>query len=340
MDLQPDDKLFQKYLNNQCTPQEAEQVLEWISGNKGWSFTEDHFQKEISAFSSSDELKPDHEIRSALIYQRILLKTGLASDGKRSATRTRQLYRVKQVAAMVIPLIIGSLFTWVIFLKPSKELSWQELQIPKGEKMQMMFQEGTRAWLNSDSRLKYPLDFKSDTREVELEGEAYFNVKSDPDRPFIVKMKNLTIKVKGTSFNVKSYSGDSTITTTLDNGKITLIADSSGIKRDIILLPGQEAIYSRNNNSVKVLKSEIGQNSTWKNNKLSFRNTPLNEMILTLERWYNVKFVIDDPSIKIYTYTIQFENEKLQVVLDDLEKITPVKCSLINGIVYMTKKRN
>jgi transmembrane sensor len=340
MEIRPDEQLLLKYLNNQCTLLEAEQVLEWMSKEEGRTLAGQFLDKELSSENLSIEMDSGNDIRSALIYHKILQKIKSNEGENKSIARRIVPKWIKYAAASIIPLLIGSALLWLLYLRQSDELSWQELQVPKGEKVQMMFQEGTRVWLNSDSKLKYPLDFRRDLREVELEGEAYFNVKSDSDKPFVVKLNNLTIKVRGTSFNVRSYSDDLAVTTTLDNGKITLISDSAGKQKEIRLLPGQEAIYSKTNKSITIQSSEPGHNSTWKNNKLVFRNTPLNELVKTLERWYNVRFVVQDPSISIYTYTISFENEKIEIVLNDLAKITPIKYRLNDGTVYLTKKNN
>jgi len=263
-----------------------------------------------------------------------------ADQAAESTLQKRRLFPnwLKIAAAILIPLLITNAIIWFVLEKPNSQIAWQEVYVPKGEKQQVIFQDGTRVWLNSDTKLKYPVEFAGNQREVKLEGEAYFKVKKNPKKPFIVMVNNLSVKVTGTSFNVKAYHDEKLITTTLDEGKISLLTKQKNGPVEYALLPGQEAYYSKTSSDITVVKSETGQNSSWKEKKIIFKNTSMLNVVKTLERWYNVKIIINDQGLSAYTYTITFRNEPLQNVLFGLEKITPIRCQMKNGTVEIRKK--
>jgi ferric-dicitrate binding protein FerR (iron transport regulator) len=288
---------------------------------------------------NSDQNVDSPEVRTAKMF-RLIMEKIYADQAAESTLQTRRIFPnwLKVAAAIFIPLLITNAIIWFVLEKPNSQIAWQEVYVPKGEKQQVIFQDGTRVWLNSDSKLKYPVEFAGNQREVKLEGEAYFKVKKNPKKPFIVMVNNLSIKVLGTSFNVKAYHDEKLITTTLDEGKISLLTKQKNEPVEYALLPGQEAYYSKTSSDITVVKSEVGQNSSWKEKKLTFNNTPFLEVVKTLERWYNVKFIIMDQKLSTYTYTITFRNEPLQNVLFGLEKITPISYQIKNGTVEIRKK--
>ena len=339
MQATPDENLLEKFLEDKCTPQEARDVLEWISSPEGRLIAENCFERDIVLMENPDQHVDSPEVRTAKMF-RLIMEKIYADQAAESKLQTRRLfpYWLKIAAAIFIPLLISNAIIWFILEKPNSQIAWQEVYVPKGEKQQVIFQDGTRVWLNSDTKLKYPVEFSGNQREVKLEGEAYFKVKKNPKKPFIVMVNNLCVKVTGTSFNVKAYHEDKLITTTLDEGRISLLAEQKNEPVEYILLPGQEAFYSKTSSDITVVKSEAGQNSSWKEKKIIFKNTSLLDVVKTLERWYNVKFIIMDQRLSNYTYTITFRNEPLQNVLLGLERITPIRCQVKNGIVQISKK--
>jgi transmembrane sensor len=335
----PDEKLLEKFLDNKCTPEEAQDVLEWISTYEGRLVAESRFDKDIVLIEDSDQSIDNQDIRTTRMFKKIMEKI-IADEAMTSTFQTRRLIPnwLKVAAAILIPLILTNAIIWFIFEKPDNNIAWQEVVVPRGEKQQVIFQDGTRIWLNSDTRLKYPVEFSGNQREVKLEGEAYFEVKKNPRKPFFVRLNNLSVKVTGTSFNVKAYHDENVITTTLDEGKISLLAQQNNGPVEYTLAPGQQAFYSKTTAAINIIKSTIGQNSNWKAKKLIFKDTPLLEVVKVLERWYNVKFIVMDQGLSTYTYTISFKNEPLQNVLTGLEKITPIRYQLKNNTVEISKR--
>jgi len=335
------EQLLEKYLQNTCSSEETKSVLNWLSTPGGNAFAAGHFDKDIELIEQENELFTDHPVRSAFIYQEIHSKinsTEIASAETHDNHFSPSWLKI--AAAIFIPLLITNMIFWYIFSKPKKatELVWQEVYVPKGEKLQVMFQDGTKVWLNSDSHLQYPTEFTGAQRQVKLEGEAYFVVRKDPKKPFFVHIKDIDVKVTGTSFDVKAYGDENTVTTTLDEGKISLLVQQKIKPTEYLIKPGQQASFSKSTGTLTLSNTYNKQNSMWKENKLIFKDVPLREMIRVLERWYNVRFVIRDEKILSYTYTLNFQNEPIQQVLFGLEKTTPVDCKLKDGIVEISQR--
>lgn len=208
---------------------------------------------------------------------------------------------------------------------------------PKGQKSVLRLPDGTKVWLNADSRLNFNKDLdKGSLREVYLEGEAYFDVARNPARPFIVHTSLLSIKVLGTAFNVKSYPEDRTIETTLIHGSVSI----NKVNRDkgtesLILSPNQRAVFIKAQNTMSIEQIVANKAVAWKFDKLIFDETPLDEVIEQLERWYDINIHVEDAGDLSCKLTAEIENEKLEDVLKFLSIAYHVSWSISEKDVYI-----
>jgi ferric-dicitrate binding protein FerR (iron transport regulator) len=199
-----------------------------------------------------------------------------------------------------------------------------------------MFQDGSRAYINADSKIRYPKQFGLFDRKIFLEGEAYFVVTPNANRPFVVEMERTSIRVLGTSFNVSAYPDETCIYVSLDEGKINMI---SAAKKNNYLNPGERIIYDKHTDSCMIIKvADTKLASLWKNDVITFKNASLQEVIKVLNRWYDVPFVVEDARAHTYSYTFTSENTLLEKVLLDLEKIAPVRFRYENNEVRVSVK--
>lgn len=159
------------------------------------------------------------------------------------------------------------------------------LATPRGGQYEIILPDGTKVWLNSASSLKYPTAFAGNERRVELTGEAYFEVSKDPGKPFYVKTTTQTVTVLGTHFNINSYADEATTKTTLLEGSVKVISNTSGAS--VKLKPGEQAVNTINAIDVKE-NADIDEAVAWKNGKFLFRNTDLHTIMRQLSRWYDV----------------------------------------------------
>lgn len=189
-----------------------------------------------------------------------------------------------------------------------------------GIKASLTLPDSTRVWLNSESYLNIPTDFSEDNRIVMLSGEGYFEVKSNQHSPFIINTHaNIKVKVTGTKFNLSCYENDPNMKISLLNGSLDLIKND----KEIIAVKPQEQVIIEYS-SLKDLhepEADIDYAIAWKEGFLRFNNTPMDEVLRKLERWFGVDITVQDSRILKHLFTADFESESLTQVLE-LMKIT------------------
>lgn len=210
----------------------------------------------------------------------------------------------------------------------SNKVAFNTIQTPRGGQYQVVLPDGTKVWLNAASSLKYPEVFVGNTRNVELTGEAYFEVSKNKAMPFHVKSKFQDVEVLGTHFNINSYLDERNIKTTLLEGSVK-VSNSKSVR---ILKPGQQSIAGISENSSIQLASEVDTDdeTAWKNGLFQFNNSDLKIILTQLERWYDIK--IDYTSIPDKRYNGMISRKvKLSEVLKMLEKTGNIKFEVTAG---------
>jgi transmembrane sensor len=249
-------------------------------------------------------------------------------------SNTRQLYNwfLKVAAIIVLPLL--GLSIGLIVSKFYEPLQFSEIVAPKGEKVQFILPDGSSGYLNSGSTLKYTYPFHRN-RLVELDGEGFFDVVHGK-RTFTVQTHDMKIEVHGTRFNVCAYHDDPEVVTTLEEGNVTVIKDMDGER--LTIEPGQQAIFNRANNQVTNKKVDVGLFVSWKENMLKFQNTPFPDVVKKMERWYDVKIILDDKLKFTQRYTMTIKTESLREMLELMLVTTPMKYEIKEDLVYITYK--
>ena len=200
----------------------------------------------------------------------------------------------------------------------------------KGQRIVCSLPDGTKVWLNSDSKLEYPKQFAKKSRRVKLTGEAYFDVVKNPIQPFIVEASLISIKVLGTKFNVKSYPREKTIETTLESGSVSLQQIGAGSSaKPVIIKPQQKATYSIDHQEFKLESVNSDLLTSWKDGKLIFDNELINEVALKIERHFGLKVDVSNckPDDRI---TLTVKEETIDEVLRLIQLTTPVNFRVEN----------
>ncbi len=170
--------------------------------------------------------------------------------------------------------------------------AFNTLTTPRGGQYAIILQDGTKVWLNAASTLKYPVVFAGNERQVELSGEAYFEVAKNAEKPFLVKTAGQTVRVLGTHFNVNSYADEKATRTTLLEGKVTVTGNTGG--QTLKLRPGEEAITAGSKVQLAAAP-DIDGAMAWKEGKFLFNNTDLHTVMRMLSRWYDVDVEYQGP---------------------------------------------
>lgn len=298
-------KIIRKYLSTRFSTETEEKVQKWIIKDK------DTDEKEQASLTYWDTLE-----------QRAGTETGeaLARVNRRiNYSKTRQLHSYKKmtrVAAVLIPLLI---LVWGYLYYVSTTNRLIEVSIAYGEKKHLVLPDSSEIWLNAGTSFKYPETFTGKERLVYLDGEAYFSVKKDTTRPFIVKASQMSVTVLGTRFNVKSYPDDERITATLTSGKVEVNVPAQSPE---ILTPNEQLTYNKKTSHISIATIPAADTDSWVTGKLIFTNASLTEIQQTLERQYNITINNHTSLAGTARYTVRFlQNEDLEQVLNVLGDI-------------------
>lgn len=171
--------------------------------------------------------------------------------------------------------------------------------VPKGGEYKLELSDGTKVWLNSESEIAFPTQFTGDTRTVELQGEAYFEVRSDAAHPFVVKTDLLAVRVLGTSFNLMTYRNDPTVETTLITGSLQVIRDDV----ETLLEPGMQARLDKRSNTLTTRPVYAEGYAAWARQMFVFFNEPISSICRKLARWYDVEIDASAPELDQMLYS-------------------------------------
>ena len=208
------------------------------------------------------------------------------------------------------------------------------VEVPVGGEFDLTLADGTRVWLNSDTKFRFPTYFSGETREVYVEGEAYFAVSKDAEHPFIVHTGGARVKVLGTEFNLCAYP-EERVVTTLAKGKVE-VADGTC---KVCLQPGEQAIYNKSVNNIEVRKVDVTLYSSWLKGVFEFENMSLREIGKQLSRWYGVIFEFDDVGTGDRRFTGGIKKYiPLYQSLDILEKTTNVMFRIKDNVIQVQSK--
>lgn len=245
------------------------------------------------------------------------------------AIHRRRLRRVAlQACAAVIPLFVAA----GLLMLADRNLAGGHLfdanetaqvVVPNGDKMKVVFHDGSSVYLNAGSVLSYPVKFGLRSRDVTLEGEGYFEVSKNPSRPFRVHFKDGEVAVYGTSFNLSAYGGDKIVSLSLDSGNVVMNVGGESYE----IVPGQVLYYDRTAGTSRLENGGNLFKSRWKDGVISFKSAPLQEIVTSLSRTFAVDFTVDKDVDTTVLYTFTSSVKSLDSLLDELAIIAPVSIS-------------
>lgn len=246
---------------------------------------------------------------------------------KRNTNFWISLQRVAAILFLPVVLFSG-LYIYLQNRAPEQEENqfsevYNTVETPLGMRSSLILPDGTKVWLNAGSKLRYPVLFSKGIRDVQLSGEAFFEVKKNKQWPFRVSAGNMNIMVSGTSFDCNAYPENKLIQTVLVEGKVTIMNSSATETSEMI--PGELAIYGKESQQITKKKTDLEKYIAWKSGKLMFREDNMSTVVEKLQRWYNVKIAIEDREISDYVYTATFVDESLDQVLKMLSLSAPIR---------------
>lgn len=324
-------RLLHKYLSGECNTHEKRVIESWLNSDA-------RNQEYLNALEQIWDVSPGKKIEvDALaawkkVRSRNFEKPGMALSGIQPIGRRRQkiLFPVSTVGrkgrilastfAAAAVILITFMFTQHVSMEevaPQLEPEMQEITTARGQRTTLRLLDGTQVYLNVDSRISIPGDFNESVRQIYLEGEAYFEVESDPEKPFLVHTADGVTEVLGTEFDVRAYPNEKKVQVMVAEGKVLFGPEEQGTDQKLQLTRNRQGTLSSNGEMVVSDIPDLDEHIGWKAGKLTFHGASLEEVKHHLERWYDINITLQNefPSLS-RRLTASFENEPLTEVLN------------------------
>lgn len=313
MEKQVDKALIKKFIDNNCTAEEialigrfiqepgSDEIFEEIL-NQRWKET--HEDKLIDQTQLNDwEAKFKQKITA---YQ----------PNTQKKLKIPKYFRYAAVWSVML-LTLGG-YALYQFQQKNHTIAIIERSAAAGKLLKVTLPDSTVVFLNAASRLRYPEKFDGKTREVTLLGEAFFEVKHDSERPFLVHADKLNIHVLGTSFNIRSYQNDSDIAVTVATGKVGVTIPSSKERKASFLLPNTQLTYQKTSEKLAITKVDSKESRAWETGSFIFNYETFENITKRLSRWYKVSFVFQNDKLPSKRFKLKLHNENLKTVMESL----------------------
>lgn len=310
-------ELITAYLGDELNEKGINRINEW---RRLSSLNEEEFQriKNIWRLKSLLGSMESFDTKSALER----FRSNIRSSNKNII---RIFQRIASI--LILPLLAYTLFLVQAEYFPTKksDVVWLHFQSIPGAITNLKLPDGTNVTLNMGSSIDYPSSFNEDTREVKLTGEAFFDVSHNEDCPFLVNTGEMNVKVLGTKFNVSNYEESESLEVVLESGKVGLYKGECNNKTNLKLLnAGERAVYNKNQKTIAIDRVNVKNYICWKEGILVFNDSPMQEVVNKLNRWFNVNIYFDDDRLNEYYFTATFVDENLDQILELLKLSTPI----------------
>lgn len=323
------DILIHRFLKKETSEVENNEILHWASVSEE---NRAEFRKIHQLFYLSNIQQFQSEIDIEQAWERLNNRLP-ASNTNPKVISLRTFRRIAVSVLVLLTFGLGSMWVNKGFVnRPQSAII--KFEAPKGEKSKIILADGSLVWLNSETILKY--DALS-PRKVTVNGEAYFEVKKDKEHPFEVSTASgMKVKVTGTKFNLRSFSNETFVETTLDEGEV--IIENPEHSSLAILKPGQQAKYNIKDDQVSVQNVSTPIYSVWKNNELRFQDVSFFELVTQMERWYGVSIKLDSTVSRDDRFTMTIKTESLRELLKMMQLTSKFDYEINGGQISIHAK--
>ncbi len=315
------DKLIGKFLEGKRLTNDEFILLDKIINNLQFEEEVSHWLEENWQHSQPEDVK--------LEFKHIREKIRLTS----LKIRMNRLFTIlgKAAAVLFLPLLATTLY---FYFNQTTSSEFLTLSTQRGEKTSVILPDGSKVWLNVDTKLSYPVDYGVKSRSLELIGEAYFEVEKNDELPFEVTTANIVTRALGTRFVISAYPENSVVKSSLVMGSAEVQLDG----KNELLIPGHQLVFNKNKSEVTIKPFNENYELAWKHNQLVFRLTPFAEVITELKKWFDVYIEYDPAVFESETLTVQFEEyESLETILRVIAKANGFKYTINDKHVKITK---
>lgn len=318
-------RLLEKFFNKQCTPEEVAEVLRWFNDKDKKFHTLSAIEDEWQHFENADSPRQtkDKNARLENIHHHLLNREvpSQAASSRTVEVRKSVFKNIGfgfRVAAIVILAVLAAVSLQHTFPSDAtvEQVAYITKSNPAGQKTTIFLEDGSKVTLNAASTLTYPEYFSGTERRLQLQGEAFFEVAEDTNRPFTVVAKGMATTALGTSFNIRAYEDENSISIALATGKVKVESSETTDHAEVYqLLPGELLTYDMALANYKKERFDLKAQLAWKDGIIYFHDASFEQVIDELSRWYGVSFGIENQPAGSWRYTGEFRKENLENVL-------------------------
>lgn len=316
-------------LSGNATEAELSELEQWLKSDKANGRLYSEVKNTYWCRPNTDSEEKRNQVFNR-IKQQIDIPTPQVQVSNKGRGR-RLLLTGIAAASVVFALMLG----WWMLNDPQQETEIAQLEkfCPRGKKLHFQLPDGSEVWLNADSKLLFPEKFTGAKRSIKLQGEAFFKVKRNVDQPFVVSTQNAVIQVLGTSFNINSRNGNSSTYTTVVSGKVR-VSDLQ-LVNSVDLVKNQHVSISPDGAVGAISVVNANELTGWTNNILFFDDVSLAEVIVELERWYDMDFEVKDSVLLTKQVRAKFENPSIDQILDHISSVLSFNYTIEEGKVLI-----
>ncbi|MFY9152955.1 MAG: FecR domain-containing protein [Prolixibacteraceae bacterium] len=323
-----DSKLIQ-FLNKETSVQENEEILQWVTSSEE---NRNQFREIHQAFQVSKQKLFQSEIDIEQAWNKLNNKLPQVKI-KEKVISLKIINRIAVSILVILTVGFGSLWVNDHYFSESKS-SLVQFEAPKGEKSKIVLADGSEVWLNSETKIQYDV---LNPRKVNIQGEAYFEVKKDRSHPFeIITSSGMKVIVTGTRFNLRSYNDEPFVETSLEEGEVIIEGKKS--EKLAVLKPGQQSIYNLNSREIQVQNVISEIYSIWRNNELRFSDITFEELVPRIERWYGISVKLDSGIEKNDRFTMTIKTESLRELLTMMQLTSKFNYEINGSFVEISGK--
>ncbi len=321
---------IKKYLEGRASREEMIGLVAWL----------DKEENQISFKETKSEWKARRDGQSVSCYTLFELdkfKSKLLNEHSGRIRRLNLAQNFYKYAALLLLFIsIGGLYFY-ISKSGGGPAVYNTVMAENGQVSKALLPDSTMVWLNSGSSLTYSNRFGIENRNMELSGQAYFDVSENKALPFVVSCGEIKVKVLGTQFTAETYHDNLEVSIILIEGAVELTASSSN-KTFAGLQPNEMMVYNKQNNTFKITEVVAEKYTSWRDGIIHIYDQPLKDAVTKLQKRYNQKIIVEK-GLEDYKVTFSVRNENFNEVMDVLLAITPAKAYQEGEIIYLKKKQ-
>ena len=254
-----------------------------------------------------------------------------------------RIHPLLKVAAILAVILTSNFLVYQYMHNPTTKLvTSQEIVVPRGNRMKLILPDKSSVWLNNETQFKYSSDYSSGNREVELSGEAYFDIQHDAAHPFVVKIGDQHIKVLGTRFSVNAYPEDRVIETSLISGSVEFETNSPiNGQSKFLLEPGYSLLYDKQNNQITREKIQSSYYEYWEKGVYAFKDENFESLAVKIKRIFNIEIVFEDNFLKSKTYTGTINiNDNIYIFMEAIRRtsVEPIEYNFTKNKIFVKLK--